>query len=160
MNETTSETRRGETGPAPRTLAEMKNKQSAKIRELEFALTSVGVVGLDQKAAILGLRRSTAWSLLKANYKASGLSSRLIKRMLASPDLPPCARTVLLDYIAEKSMGAYGHSIRRLRLFRQHFASELLGATPPLAPTCADPHVSFGSTEAFSGRRMPDNARS
>ena len=57
--------------------------------------------------------------------------------MLASPDLPKGARAVLLDYIAEKSMGAYGHSIRRLRLFRQHFASEWV--TPPLAPTCAEP---------------------
>jgi hypothetical protein len=139
MNKTISEMRHGDGLPSPPTLAELKRKQSAKIRELAFALARVGMVGLDQKAAVLGLRRSTAWSLLKANYKGSGLSAGLIKRMLASPDLPKGARAVLLDYIAEKSMGAYGHSIRRLRLFRQQFASELLYATPHLVPNCAEP---------------------
>jgi hypothetical protein len=67
----------------------LKRKQSAKIRELAFALASVGVVGLDQKAAVLGLRRSTAWSLLKAKYKGSGLSAGLIKRMLARRTFRP-----------------------------------------------------------------------
>ena len=40
----------------------------------------------------LNLSRSTAWTVLRGNYKTSGLSGKIVKRMLASPQLPLEAR--------------------------------------------------------------------
>jgi hypothetical protein len=55
-----------------------------KIKELEAALTASGVVTLDEQAKALGLSRSTAWAVLKANHKASGLAASTINRMLST----------------------------------------------------------------------------
>ena len=100
----------------------MKAMQSAKIRELRPALVDAGVLTLDQQAESLGLGRSTAWAVLKGNHKSSGLSTTLINRMLASPPLPGSARKIILEYVGEKSAGAYGHSKERLRQFRARLA--------------------------------------
>jgi hypothetical protein len=100
----------------------LKAMQSAKIRELRQALADAGFRTLDQQAKCLGLSRSTAWAVLKGNHKCSGLSVTLIKRMLASPKLPPSATKVILEYVAKKSAGAYGHNEDRLRLFRAELA--------------------------------------
>jgi hypothetical protein len=96
---------------------QMKMLQSVKIGELRQALVAAGLSRLDQQAAALGLQRSTAWHVLKANHKSSGLSAKIIKRMLNSPQLPPPARRILLDYVDEKCRGAYGHDRARVRLF-------------------------------------------
>jgi hypothetical protein len=56
--------------------------------------------------------------MLRGNHKASGLSADTIKRILASPDLPPAARQIVEEYIQEKLLGAYGHSQTRLKIFR------------------------------------------
>ena len=103
--------------------------QSAKIRELRHALVDAGVLGLNQQAKSLGLSRSTAWAVLKGNHKASGLSATIIKRMLASPQLPPSATKVILEYVAKKSTGAYGHNEDRLRIFRAELA--FIAPRPP-----------------------------
>jgi hypothetical protein len=49
-----------------------KARQVAKIKELGAALAADGFVTLDEQARALGLSRSTAWAVLKANHKASG----------------------------------------------------------------------------------------
>jgi len=103
-------------------IANMKAMQSAKIRELRQALADAGLRTLDQQAKCLGLSRSTAWAVLKGNHKCSGLSAALIKRMLASPQLPPSAREVIFEYVAKKSAGAYGHHEKRLQIFRAELA--------------------------------------
>jgi hypothetical protein len=106
--------------PLPLT-ATMKARQSAKIRELAEAVKSAGFLSLDEQANALGLSRSTAWTIRKASHKASGLSASIINRMLAAPELPPLARSKILEYIEEKAAGLYGGS----RSQRRKFASRL-----------------------------------
>jgi hypothetical protein len=101
--------------------AKMKRRQSSKIRELAKAVKSAGFLTLDKQAKALGLSRSTAWTIRKASHKASGLSASIINRMLAAPDLPPRARSKILEYIEEKVAGLYGGS----RSQRRKFAARL-----------------------------------
>ena len=103
--------------PSPVTAADVKARQSAKIREFGQALIDAGLRTLDAQAKALSLSRSTAWTVLKARHKSSGLSAAIIERMLASPQLPPRARTVLVEYVEEKSFGVYGGSRRQNQLF-------------------------------------------
>jgi hypothetical protein len=72
---------------------------------------------LDEQANALGLPRSTAWTILKACHKSSGLSAMIIERMLVSPQLPQRARSVIVEYVEEKSYGLYGGSRRQQQRF-------------------------------------------
>ena len=103
-------------------IGHMKATQCSKIRELRQALVDAGVLTLDQQAKSLGVSRSTAWAVLKGNHKSSGLSATLINRMLASPQLPGSARKIILEYVKEKSAGAYGHGEQGLHKFRARLA--------------------------------------
>ena len=102
----------------------MKIRQSCKIKELGDALVSEGFLTLDQQADALGLGRSTAWTILRANHKSSGLSAAIINRMLAAPRLPPLARATILEYVEEKLAGSYGHGKEPLRRFTAGLAVE------------------------------------
>jgi hypothetical protein len=104
--------------PGRQTYAGMKARQCAKIIELKAALLEAGFDRVSKQAAVLGLSRSTAWKVLKSDHKQSGLSANTIKRMLASPHLPPNARQIIEDYVREKLLGAYGHAPKRLKDFR------------------------------------------
>jgi hypothetical protein len=99
------------------TLNEMKARQSCKIRELGDALITAGFRTLDEQAKALGLGRSTTWTVLKGNHKASGLSTSIINRMLMSPQLPQCARTKIVEYVHERASGLHGHNQKQLRKF-------------------------------------------
>jgi hypothetical protein len=70
-------------------LADVKARQSSKIREIGEALITAGFVSLDAQAKALGLPRSTAWTILSAEHKDTGISARIICRMLSSERLPP-----------------------------------------------------------------------
>jgi hypothetical protein len=96
---------------------EMKARQSAKIQKLGQALIDAGLCTLDEQANALGLPRSTAWTILKACHKSSGLSAMIIERMLVSPQLPPRARSIIVEYVEEKSFGLYGGSRRQQQQF-------------------------------------------
>ena len=101
-------------------ISEMKARQSCKIRELGGALITAGFRTLDEQARALGLSRSTAWAVLKANHKASGLAAATISRMLSSPELPTHVRATILTYVEGKLAGLYGHNkiqLRRLAAF-------------------------------------------
>ena len=100
-----------------RIVAEMKAKQSSKIREIGKALVAAGFRALDEQAEALGLSRSTTWTILKGNYKNSGLSAATLNRILAAPQLPPIVRAKIHEYIEEKTAGLYGDSKTRLRKF-------------------------------------------
>jgi hypothetical protein len=89
--------------------------------ELGGALTASGLVTLDEQARALGLSRSTAWAVLKANHKTSGLAAGTINQMLSSPALPPRARVTILTYVEEKLAGLYGHNKTQLRRFAAGF---------------------------------------
>jgi hypothetical protein len=97
--------------------AEMKARQSAKIRELAEAVRASGFGTLDEQAKVMGLARSTAWTIHQGNHKASGLSASIINRMWAAPQLPPLVRSKILEYVEEKAAGLYGGSKSQRRRF-------------------------------------------
>ena len=101
--------------------ARVKARQASKIRELAEAVESAGFLTLDEQAKALGLPRSTAWTIRRASHKASGLSASIINRMLAAPELPPLARSKIVEYVEEKAAGLYGGS----RSQRRRFAAQL-----------------------------------
>ena len=105
-------------------ISEIKARQSTKIRELGDALASAGFRTLDEQATALGLCRSTTWTILRANHKASGLSASIVNRMLASPQLPPLVRAKVLEYIAERAAGLHGHNKLQLRRFTARLSGE------------------------------------
>jgi len=106
----------------------MKARQCSKIAELRWALEQSGHHSLDKQASALGLGRSTTWAILQASHKGSGVSGSVIKRMLRSPTLPPAAKKWIAEYVSEKLSGAYGHSTKRLRIFRAQVAVEEISA--------------------------------
>ena len=107
-------------------IAEMKARQSARIREIAEALVEGGLVTLDAQADALGLCRSTAWTILKSSHKSSGLSAKVISRILAEPQLPERVRATLLKYVEEKASGRYGHSAKTRRKFITALSSKRL----------------------------------
>ena len=106
----------------------VKARQTAKIREIADALCLAGYVGLDAQAAVLGLSRSTAWSIRQAPHKASGLRAAVINRMLAAPELPPAVRKIILEYVNEKAAGLYGHRAAVRRKFVANLSDQALPA--------------------------------
>jgi hypothetical protein len=106
--------------------AKMKARQISKIMELRAALVDTGFHSLDEQARVLGLSRSTTWTILRTKHKTSGLSAMIIARMLSSPELPALVRNRILQYVDEKATGLFGHT----RLQRQRFAARLSGWRP------------------------------
>ena len=121
---------------------EIKARQTAKIKEIGVALASLGFTGLDVQAKTLGLSRSTTWTLLHANHKSSGLSVKVINRMLAAPNLPAAVRTKILEYAEEKVAGRYGHSNVARNKFATRLSVDLIGKKAAL----------------WNGRPLPRNA--
>jgi predicted DNA-binding transcriptional regulator AlpA len=120
-------------------LAAMKANQSAKIREFAQALAVAGIVSLDDQTRVLGLSRSTAWTIISGAHKSTGISATLIDRMLASPTLPQPLRAKIIEYVEEKAAGRYGHSRAQRRRFVESLATKLavrrqLGSLPRLQP--------------------------
>ena len=109
---------------------EMKSRQCAKIKEIGAALRAAGYTVLDEQADVLGLCRSTTWSLMRGGHKSSGLSAAIIKRMLAAPKLPPAVHQKLMEYVAEKSAGHYGHCPQRRRKFLNEFPVAVVQRLP------------------------------
>ena len=116
--------------------------QSAKIKEIGEALIATGNVSLDDQAIVLGLSRSTTWTILHGMHKNYGLSASVIKRMLAQPQLPVLVRDRIHEYVDQKTAGMYGHNTQQVRRFIQ--------ALSPLGPTT---HASPIRLTAFSLRR-------
>ncbi len=120
--------------------------QSAKIAEFGEALIAAGYVRLDEQARVLGLSRSTTWTIVRAKHKNSGLSALLIKRMLAQPRLPAVARMKILEYVEEKSLGMYGHNPSQVRRF--------LEALAPIGPVSRFPFHSAAEHQTASEARV------
>jgi hypothetical protein len=134
--------------------ARMKARQSSKIRELAEAVKSAGFLTLDEQAKALGLSRSTAWTIRKASHKASGLSASIINRMVAGPELPPLARTKILEYVEEKAAGLYGGSRRHRRKFAARLSIEKLPVCRETESTLVPEHN--GITRASGERSQKD----
>ena len=111
--------RRSKEGPRPKrnSLPPGRGRQHAKIREIADAIVAAGLSSLDDQAEALGLSRSTTWTLRRGMHKGSGLSVRIIARMLSAPRLPLRVRRKILEYLAEKTAGLYGDTERELRRF-------------------------------------------
>ena len=107
--------------------SDLKARQSSKIREIGDALIDLGYLALDEQAKALGLARSTAWTISRADHKSSGLSATVINRMLAAPHLPPLVHTIILEYVDERVAGLYGHSKLQLRRFTARRAEQVKG---------------------------------
>ena len=97
--------------------AKAKTRQSHAIRQLSNALAEAGFVTVDEQAKVLGLCRSTMWTIAKGNHKGSGLSATTINRALAAPHLPALVRAKFLAYVEEKAAGRYGHGKTQRRKF-------------------------------------------
>jgi len=146
-------------------LAEMKTRQSVKIREIMNALSSAGFRSLDAQAEVLGLSRSTTWTLRQDNHKTTGLSAKVICRILWQRELPPRVRAIILEYVEEKSSGYYGHTpaVRRkfiatLETCRQKQAKKLQNATAANTDRVmayARPQANGHSPERFDVARRP-----
>jgi predicted DNA-binding transcriptional regulator AlpA len=98
-------------------MSTLQSRQAEKIRQLREALIDTGYLHLDEQAGVLGLSRSTAWSIIQARHKTSGLSGSVIKQMLAQPRLPQPVRLKILEYVHEKRAGQYGHKPLQVRRF-------------------------------------------
>jgi hypothetical protein len=109
--------------------AEMNARQSSKIRELAETVEAAGFLTLDEQAQILGVPRSTAWTIRRGSHKASGLSASIINRMLAAPMLPLRVRAKILEYVEEKAAGLYGGSSSQRRRFTARLLIEKLPQT-------------------------------
>ena len=105
-------------------LRAMQARHTCKIELLREVLFANGPLSVKEQAELLGLCRSTAHAVLQRYYKKSGLSTAIIKRMLACPKLPERARTVILEYIAERIRGSYGHTPSQRRKFMIALATE------------------------------------
>lgn len=103
---------------------DIKLLQCTKIAELRQALFIAGFRSLDSQALALGLRRSSTWSVLRAQHKSSGLTASTIRQILSSSKLPGEARQVVEQYVAQKLAGAFGHDKKQLRRFRAGLATE------------------------------------
>jgi hypothetical protein len=112
------------------TLTDLKARQSSKIREIGNALITAGIISLDAQAKALGLPRSTAWTILSAEHKGTGISARIICRMLNSEPLPPLVRATIVEYANEKAAGIYGGTETQSRRFTSKLALYGLGEWP------------------------------
>ena len=112
------------------TLTDVKARQASKIREIGEALITTGFVSLDAQAKILGLPRSTARRILSAEHKGTGLSARIICRMLSSEPLSPLIRAKIIEYANEKAAGIYGGTETQSRRFTSKLALYGVGEWP------------------------------
>ncbi len=112
------------------TLTDLKARQSSKIREIGNALITAGIISHDAQAKALGLPRSTAWTILTAEHKGTGISARIICRMLNSEPLPPLVRAKIVEYAKEKAVGIYGGTETQSRRFTSKLGLYGLGEWP------------------------------
>ena len=78
-------------------LADVKARQSSNIREIGEALILPGFISLDAQAKALGLPRSTAWTMLSAEYKAHR-ALREDHLPDVRTDLPLLVRAKIIEY--------------------------------------------------------------
>src|SRR5262245_65868741 len=111
-----------------KSLHEMRAAQSRKICELRDALSAAGLHTITEQSVALGICRSTAWTIGKANHKGSGLSAAIINQMLAAPQLPLSVREKILEYVDNKAGGRYGHSEKQCRKVISRITTDLLAS--------------------------------
>ena len=71
------------------------------------------------------------WTILSAEHKGTGISARIICRMLNSEPFPPLVRMKIVEYAKEKAAGIYGGT----EMQHCRFASKLKLNGPEEWPT-------------------------
>src|SRR6476659_5259704 len=81
-----------------------RNEQNRTIglQQIREALIKSGYSKLDQQAKALGVRRSTAWIIVKAKHKLGRLNAKTARCILSNPDTPPSVRSVIEKYVGEE----------------------------------------------------------
>ncbi len=122
----------GQITPIRKALADLrleaKAKQASKLAEIREALIAAGCNTTAKQAAALGVCRSTAWALLNRDNRV-GPSTKVIKRILCSPKLPPAARRKVEEYVEGRISGLFGHTDIRARWFRDQIRTATQQAT-------------------------------
>ena len=77
--------------------------ETVRYQQIGDALILAGYTSLDAQAKALGIRRSTAWTIVKGKHKRGRLSAKTTNRMLANPGLPASVRSVIEQYLDERS---------------------------------------------------------
>jgi hypothetical protein len=123
------------TGAASKPLSKsvQLREQQSRILEISEVLSRHGHCTVDQQARILNVPRSTAWTILRPTHKYSGLTIRVLLKMLNAPELPPEARQKVLDYLNEKAEGRFGSNRNCQRRFKTK--AKQVG----LMPSCSIP---------------------
>lgn len=70
------------------------------LAEITRALVRCGHTTLDDQARVLGLPRSTAWTVITCKHKLGRLRLKTTMKILANPRLPPEVRTLVEAYSA------------------------------------------------------------
>ena len=107
-------------GPKDNLQSKAKERQAAKLAEIRDGLVTLGYDTTAKQAIALGVCRSTAWVLLNRDKK-TGPKPLIIKRILASPNLPPKVRRIVKEYADEKIAGLYGHAGDSRRALNHQF---------------------------------------
>jgi hypothetical protein len=126
--------------PRARTnIAESKLRQNVRIHDLGAALVESGFITLGEQSTALGLPRSTTWTIVSGNHKASGLSVAIIIRLLSASHLPALVRIKLMSMKSSPaSMAITECNSSDLRPASQHHK-------PTECRLCASPWLGHGA---------------
>jgi hypothetical protein len=73
------------------------------IQLIADAVIRAGYISLDEQAKALGLRRSTAWTIMKAKHKLGHLNNKTVRSILANPDTPVSVRVIIRTMLSRKN---------------------------------------------------------
>ena len=88
-------------------------RRTVGLQQISEALIASGYTTLDQQAKALGISRSTAWTIIKTKHKMGRLHTKTTQRILANPDTPPFVRSVIKQYLAERSIAVHRQPRRK-----------------------------------------------
>jgi hypothetical protein len=132
----------------------MQAEHLCMVRSICDALVAAGFDTLDKQTEVLGLPRSTTWTMLRGKHKKSGISATLLTRMLKSHRLPHAVRAKIIEYIQAKAAGGCGHNKLQQRRFVARLkreGSSIVQFVSPTFPTQAkNPGISRGPPQKSS----------
>jgi hypothetical protein len=73
------------------------------IQLIADALIKDGYLSLDAQAKALGLRRSTAWTIMTTKHKLGHLNNKTVRSILANPDTPASVRVIIRAMLGRKN---------------------------------------------------------
>jgi len=101
----------------------LKMRQTRKIAEIGEALRAAGILSLNAQAAVLGLTRSTTYTVVCAEHKSTGLSAKIISQTLRSPCCPYLFELKSRNMPKKRPLRLYGSTKRQQRQFLSRLAA-------------------------------------